>query len=90
MAGLISLMHQMQQSELQNSSSLLTIHNSNSNSKIWKEMLIRSFDNWNFEVMQTLNVPIIWEFQCIVYPTVMLPSYILLDTNNWTTRNKPL
>ncbi|KGT69726.1 hypothetical protein MEK_03088 [Candida albicans 12C] len=55
LAGLISLMHQMQQSELQNSSSLLTIHNSNSNSKIWKEMLIRSFDNWNFEVMQTFK-----------------------------------
>ncbi|RCK64702.1 hypothetical protein Cantr_00297 [Candida viswanathii] len=52
LAGLISLMHQMQQTELQNSSSLLSTQNSHANNKVWKEMLIRAFDNWYFEVMQ--------------------------------------
>lgn len=52
LAGLISLMHQMQQTDLQNSSSLLSNQSSHANNKVWKEMLIRSFDNWYFEVMQ--------------------------------------
>ncbi|CAK9439229.1 uncharacterized protein LODBEIA_P34530 [Lodderomyces beijingensis] len=52
LAGLISLMHQMQQVELQNNSSLFSMSHFSSNSKLWKEMLIRAFDNWNFQIMQ--------------------------------------
>lgn len=52
LAGLISLMYQMQQTELQNSSSLLSVQSSHTNNKVWKEMLIRAFDNWYFEVIQ--------------------------------------
>ncbi|KAI5952629.1 hypothetical protein KGF54_003496 [Candida jiufengensis] len=52
LAGLTSLMHQMQQVEIQNNSSLIATTTNSSNNKIWKDILIRAFDHWNFEVMQ--------------------------------------
>ncbi|KAI5967833.1 uncharacterized protein KGF55_000065 [Candida pseudojiufengensis] len=53
LAGLTSLMHQMQLVELQNNSSLIaTSSNSIGQSRIWKDILTRAFDHWNFEVMQ--------------------------------------
>ena len=55
LAGLISLMHQMQQVELQTHSSLLTGNHLSSNSKIWREMLSRVFDTWYFQIMDNVK-----------------------------------
>lgn len=52
-AGLFSIMYQMQQTDLQNSSSLLTNINGNNKSQgfvLWKEVLSKAFDNWHLEI----------------------------------------
>lgn len=51
-AGLVSVMYQMQQTDLQNNSSLLTTnvivpHKKN---HIWKEILSKAIDNWSFKM----------------------------------------
>lgn len=57
LAGLVSIMYQMQQSELQNNSSLLTLNGiiqaNSQRSKIWKEILTRAFDNWNADLIES-------------------------------------
>ncbi|KAK6459624.1 fungal-specific transcription factor domain-containing protein [Scheffersomyces xylosifermentans] len=59
LAGLASIMHQMQQTDLQNSSSLLTsngiIQSNSQKSKVWKEILTKAFDNWHFEVIESYS-----------------------------------
>ncbi|KAG7661829.1 uncharacterized protein J8A68_004655 [[Candida] subhashii] len=54
LAGLVSILYQMQQTDLQNSSSLLTSNGiiTTNKSKVWKEILIKAFDNWNYSIMQ--------------------------------------
>lgn len=55
-AGLVSIMYQMQQSDLQNNSSLLSSESIEGNKKgfkIWKEILTKAFDNWNLEINGT-------------------------------------
>ncbi|EGW31721.1 uncharacterized protein SPAPADRAFT_140219 [Spathaspora passalidarum NRRL Y-27907] len=90
LAGLISVMQQMQQADDQNTVSLISTTASNSTSsvapsaskrKIWKEILVRAFDNYNFEIMnvysanQRLNNLSI--FSDIQTPEVPLPIYHL-------------
>ncbi|KAL6453044.1 klf1 Zinc finger protein klf1 [Candida maltosa Xu316] len=80
LAGLISLMYQMQQTDLQNSSSLLSTQTSHVNNKVWKEMLIRAFDNWYFERMQgfTTDIP----NQNVPFPIFYLTQIIGLPEIN--------
>lgn len=52
-SGLLSIMYQMQQTDLQNSSSLLSNMNGSNKSQgfvLWKEVLSKAFDNWHLEI----------------------------------------
>lgn len=49
--GLISIMHQMQQTDLQNNFSLLMTDGSeNSNNHVWKEVLTKVLDTWEADI----------------------------------------
>ncbi|KAK6465763.1 C2H2 zinc finger protein [Scheffersomyces coipomensis] len=63
LAGLVAIMYQMQQIDLQSSSSLLTsngiIQTNAHRSKIWKEIILKAFDNWHFELLASFtNTPL--------------------------------
>ncbi|CAK7892705.1 hypothetical protein CAAN1_08S04698 [[Candida] anglica] len=67
-AGLLSIMYQMQQTEVQNTTSLLTgsdkigggvIGNgaaTKNNMSSWKEILTKSFDNWNIDINEKCSL----------------------------------
>lgn len=51
-AGLVSIMYQMQQTDLQNNSSLLGSGTGNKSQSyvLWKDILSKAFDNWHLEI----------------------------------------
>lgn len=55
LAGLIALMYQMQQSELQNSSFLFSNAGSSYLSKVWKEHVTKAINNWYSETIEQGN-----------------------------------
>lgn len=63
LAGLVSIMYQMQQTDVQNSSPLLTtngiIQNNTQKTKIWKEILTKAFDYWHFEIIESYSSQIL-------------------------------
>lgn len=61
-AGLLLIMYQMQQADIQNTSSLLSLTSKNgghsngylsSSNLMWKESLTKAFDNWNIEINES-------------------------------------
>ncbi|RLV94874.1 Zinc finger protein [Spathaspora sp. JA1] len=92
LAGLISVMHQMQQADDQNTVSLISTSSTNNSTssitagsgsskrKIWKEILVRAFDNYNFEILNSVHHQqnsLISIFSDIQTPEVPLPIYHL-------------
>lgn len=85
LAGLVSIMYQMQQTDLQSNSSLLTSYtnqNSNQRTKIWKEILTKAFDNWNAEMVEEYSAQVLSPttssiFNDITTSQVPIPMYHL-------------
>ncbi|ODV68982.1 hypothetical protein HYPBUDRAFT_238835 [Hyphopichia burtonii NRRL Y-1933] len=91
-AGLISIMYQMQQTDLQNNSSLLTTNGivSNRKNQVWKEILSKAFDNWTIQSNcyggVKLPEPLVFQhkpFQC-KFPMYHLTQIIgMADINHY-------
>ncbi|GEQ71757.1 hypothetical protein JCM33374_g5443 [Metschnikowia sp. JCM 33374] len=87
--GLVSIMHQMQQTELQNHFTILSSHSDKNRNSPWKELLVRALDAYEADLhsatIQMSSDPLfkVEEYQC-KFPMYHLVSIIgIADINHY-------